>query len=189
MTTDGVKAAARTGYSPRLARFERVVSLVTGTATAISAAGVLIALALVSYGVVMRYVFNRAPAWVDDMVGFMLVGIVMLGAATTLRHGAHISVDILTARLDGRARRAADAWAMLCVLVFSIVVIVNGWQTAMSSRMLGVVTSGTIEIPVYWLQLLMPAGGLLLLAASLEALLRLWSGIPVPHETPLDDAQ
>ena len=169
--------------------FERVVGALTWVATALSAAGVLAALAFVTYGVVMRYVFNSAPAWVDDTVGYMLVGIVMLAAATTLRQGAHISVDILTSRLTGTRRRIADAWSMLAVLVFSIVLIVNGWQTAMFSKMLGLNTTGNVEIPVFWLQLLMPIGGVLLLLASIEGLLRIALGIPLPHEQHLEDAE
>ena len=59
---------------------------------------------MVAYAVVMRYVFNSAPTWVDDSVGFILVGIVMLGAATTLRQGGHINVDMLTERLGGHVQ-------------------------------------------------------------------------------------
>jgi TRAP-type C4-dicarboxylate transport system permease small subunit len=169
--------------------FQRLVGAVTWIATALSAAGVLAALAFVTYGVIMRYVFNSAPTWVDDTVGYMLVGIVMLAAATTLRQGSHISVDILTTKLTGKRRRIADAWSMLAVLVFSIVLIVDGWQTAMFSKMLGLNTTGNVEIPVFWLQLLMPIGGVLLLLASIEGLLRIALGIPLPHEQHLEDAE
>jgi TRAP-type C4-dicarboxylate transport system permease small subunit len=169
--------------------FERVVGALTWVATALSAAGVLAALAFVTYGVVMRYVFNSAPAWVDDTVGYMLVGIVMLAAASTLREGAHISVDILTSRLAGTRRRVADAWPMLAVLAFAIVLIVNGWQTTMFSRMLGLNTTGNVEIPVYWLQLFMPLGGVLLGLAAVEGLLRVAFRLPLPHGQHLDDAQ
>jgi TRAP-type C4-dicarboxylate transport system permease small subunit len=169
--------------------FERIVGAMTWIATALSAAGVLAALAFVMYGVIMRYIFNDAPTWVDDTVGYMLVGIVMLAAATTLRQGAHINVDILTGRLTGMRRRIADGWSMLAVLVFSIVLIVNGWETAMFSRMLGLNTTGNVEVPVFWLQLLMPLGGVLLLLASIEGLLRVALDLPLAHEKHLEDAQ
>lgn len=169
--------------------FERIVGAMTWIATALSAAGVLAALAFVMYGVIMRYIFNDAPTWVDDTVGYMLVGIVMLAAATTMRQGAHINVDILTGRLTGMRRRIADGWSMLAVLVFSIVLIVNGWETAMFSRMLGLNTTGNVEVPVFWLQLLMPLGGVLLLLASIEGLLRVALDLPLAHEKHLEDAQ
>jgi TRAP-type C4-dicarboxylate transport system permease small subunit len=59
--------------------------------------------------------------------------------------------------------------------------VVNGWRTAMFSRSLGIVAEGRIEIPVFWLQLLLPLGGLLLALAALEALLRALARTPPPE--------
>ena len=99
----------------------------------------------------MRYGFNRPPAWVDDVVGFLLVLIVMLAAAQMLRRGEHIGVDLLvTSRLGPRARRWARRWVALAALAASLVLVVNGWSTAMLSRQLGLVAEGHVEIPVYW---------------------------------------
>lgn len=145
---------------------------------ALSAAGVLASLGLIAWAVVMRYLFNRPPVWTDEVVGFILVGIVMLAAAQSLRHGEHIGVDILVARLGARGRFWAQLWSSSAVLVVSLILIVNGWRTAMFSRQIGVLTEGNLEIPVFWLQLLLPLGGLMMLLVSLEALLRLAAGAP-----------
>jgi TRAP-type C4-dicarboxylate transport system permease small subunit len=161
-----------------LALAARAIGLAADGAAALSALGVLASLALITWAVVMRYAFNRAPVWVDDIVGFMLVGIVMLGAAQVLRRGEHIGVDLLTARLSERARRWAEGWSALAVLAVALIFVVNGWRTAMFSKQLGIVADGRVEIPVYWLQLLLPLGGLLLALAALEALLRLAGGAP-----------
>jgi C4-dicarboxylate transporter, DctQ subunit len=155
-----------------LALAARLLAAAANGAAALSALGVLVSLALIAWSVVMRYAFNRAPVWVDDVVGFLLVGIVMLGAAQVLRRGEHIGVDLLTSRLPPRAQRWAEAWSALAALAVSLVFVVNGWRTAMFSRSLGIVAEGRIEIPVFWLQLLLPLGGLLLALAALEALLR-----------------
>jgi len=50
-------------------------------------------------------VFNDAPVWVDEVVGFALVAVVMLAAAQVLRRGEHISVDLLVGRLPAEGRR------------------------------------------------------------------------------------
>jgi TRAP-type C4-dicarboxylate transport system permease small subunit len=169
-----------------LALAARVLGAVTGAALAASAAGVLVSLALIVWAVVMRYAVNRPPAWVDDVVAFMLVGIVMLGTAHALRRGEHIGVDVLTSRLAPRSRGWADAWAALAVLAVSLVLAVNGWQTAMFSRQLGILAEGNVEIPVYWVQLLLPLGGAMMALVALEALLRAAAGAPPlakpPHE-------
>src|SRR3970282_1009849 len=99
------------GAALRLLRAARLIGAAADGAAALSAAGVLTSLALIAWAVVMRYVFNRAPVWVDDVVGFMLVGIVMLAAAQVFRRGEHIGVDLLTSKLGPRAKRWAEGWS------------------------------------------------------------------------------
>jgi TRAP-type C4-dicarboxylate transport system permease small subunit len=166
----------------------RAIGWITNAAMALSALGILASLVMVTYAVVMRYVFNSAPTWVDDSVGFILVAVVMLSAATTLRQGGHINVDMLTDRLGARGKRRAEIWATFSVLLVSLILIVNGWQTAMSSRAIGISTSGNVELPVYLLELLLPLGGVLMLLVSLEGLLRLALGLPPAVPAPTQPA-
>lgn len=185
-----MSAVPRPGHVPvaaatpaALGVIERLVGMLTTAAMGASALGVLASLCLIIYGVVMRYVFNNAPTWVDDSVGFLLVATVMLAAPATLRRGGHIGVDMLTERLRGRAKRVAELWATLAVAVVSSILIVNGWETAMSSRELGILTSGNVEIPAWLLQIFLPLGGALMLIVCLEALLRLACGAPSLAQT------
>jgi C4-dicarboxylate transporter, DctQ subunit len=175
-----VRRFSASAAAPRaaVAFIARLIGAMNAIAMALSAAGVLVSLGLIAWAVVMRYVFNRPPVWTDEVVGFILVGIVMLAAAQSLRHGEHIGVDILVARLGARGRFWAQLWSSTAVLVVALILIVNGWRTAMFSRQIGVLTEGNLEIPVFWLQLLLPLGGLMLLLVSLEALLRLFVGAP-----------
>lgn len=165
------------------------VRAVNALAIGLSGAGILAALALIGWSVVMRYAFNRPPLWVDEVVGFLLVAIVMLAAADVLRRGEHIGVDVLTGQLRGRRQRWAQAWSSLATLAAALILVVNGWQSAMFSRSLGIVTEGQLELPVFWLMLLLPLGGLLLMLTAAEALLRLAVGAPSlaePHRVPED---
>ena len=171
-----------------LALAARVLGVLSQAATALAALGVLASLALITWAVVMRYAFNRPPAWVDDAVGFLLVGIVMLAAAQVLRRGEHIGVDLLTSRLAERARRWADAWAALAALAAALVLVANGWSTAMFSRTLGIVAEGNVEIPVFWAQLFLPLGGAMMALVALEALARIAAGAP-PLAAPRDIAE
>lgn len=177
------------GGGPRALRaLGRLVTLATGAAMALSAAGLLVSLALIGWAVVMRYLFNRAPVWVDDLAGFMLVAIVMLAAAQVLRRGEHIAVDVFTEKLSGSAARWAQGLAIAAALVVASMLVANGWQTAMQSRQFGIVAEGRLEWPVWWLMLLLPIGGVLMALVSLEALWRLVLGLPPAVEPHRHDA-
>lgn len=172
----------------------QAVAWLSAVAMALSAAGLLVSLALIGWAVIMRYVFNAAPIWVDEVVGFLLVAIVLLAAAQTFRRGEHIGVDLLVDRLGDTGRRWALGWAAVVTACVALVLIVNGWETAMLARMLGLLTEGHLEWPTWWLMLLMPVGGALLLLATVESLWRAITGqvltfknshgVPGAQETP-----
>lgn len=164
--------------SAALRAFSAVVRLLAGTGMALAATGLLVSLCLIGWAVVMRYLFNAAPVWVDEVVGFLLVAIVMLAAARTLRQGEHICVDLLVERLKPQSRRWTQAWAALAVAVVACVLIINGWGTAQLARLLGLVTEGNLEWPTWLLMLLMPVGGALLLLATIEVFWRAVAGLP-----------
>jgi len=171
-----------------LALAARVLGALTRAALAVSALGVLTSLALIAWAVAMRYGLGRPPAWVDDAVALALVAIVMLAAADVLRRGEHIGVDLLVTRLGPRAKRWAEAWSALAALAVSLVLIVNGWSTAMLSRSLGIVAEGNVEVPVWWVQAMLPAGGALMALVALEALARLAAGLDAVADAQAKDA-
>ncbi|HJS38735.1 MAG TPA: TRAP transporter small permease subunit [Burkholderiales bacterium] len=107
----------------------------------------------------------------------------MRGFRRRRARGEHIGVDLLASRLSARARRWADAWAALAALAAALVLVVNGWSTAMFSRQLGIVAEGNVEIPVFWVQLFLPLGGLMMALVALESLARLAAGA-APAEAP-----
>ncbi len=156
--------------------FDRLVAHLTSVAVGIAAAAILVSLVLISYSVVMRYLFNAPPTWVDSVVGFLLIGIVMCSAADALRKGKHICVDLLTDQLTGKGKRIAALWGLLFVAIFAVFLIVDGWRTASFSKMLGIMTTGHLEIPIYSIQLLIPFGGIMLLLNSIALALRVLSG-------------
>lgn len=161
-----------------LARFN---AWVCSAAIGLSAALLLLSLGLIGWAVCMRYLLNRPPVWTDEAVGFMLVAIVMLAAAQVLRRGEHIGVDVVVEHFKGTAGRWAEGFASLCALLVAVILVVNGWETAMQSREFGIVTEGRLELPVWWLMLLLPTGGLLMGLVALEALWRQILGLPLPR--------
>lgn len=156
--------------------FSAAVAGLFTVAMALSAVCVLVALALIGYSVVVRYFVGAPSLWIDEVVGFLVVGIVMFGAACALREGRHIGVDLITEMMSPGWQRWAQVWSMSVVLVLSVFLIVNGWQTAMFSKSIGMVTQGYLELPMYQLQLLIPLGGFLLALAAIDSLLRLACG-------------
>ena len=163
----------------RLAQLvDRAIGLVCLIAAGTAALLLLVSLGLVGYSVVMRYFMNRPIPWVDELVGYLLVGLVMLAAADALKRGEHIAVDLVTSRLGAFGRRLSLAFGQLAALVVGVALVVGGWQTAAFSKMLGIYSTGYLAMPIHLPQALVPVGGGLLALAALAGLMRMAIGQP-----------
>lgn len=145
-------------------------------AMACAALALIASLGMVVYSVGMRYVLNQPQTWVDDLVGFLLVAIVLFGAADVMRRGEHIGVDLLTSNLGPLGKRIAAIWALLAVVITAVFFVIEGWATVAFSKMLGIMSYGHFEVPIYIVQLTVPIGGALFGLAALMGLLRIAIG-------------
>ncbi|RMF33377.1 MAG: TRAP transporter small permease [Alphaproteobacteria bacterium] len=137
---------------------------------AVSAVLILAVLGVTIYSIFMRYVMNRPLLWADEVTGWALVAMVMLGAAEAYRRGDHIAIDLVSARLTGRARQAAAVIADAAVLAFAVVVAISTWDAISFARMFGSYTTGEIVLETWILQAPILVGSLLL---ALMAVIRL----------------
>ena len=107
---------------PVVQSVDRLVGGLARLAAGLAALIALALLAVVAYGVIMRYLFVAPQVWTDETATFLLVLMVMLGLAEVLRRDEHIAVDLVTSRLGPRGRRLVGIWSMLAVLAVSVLV-------------------------------------------------------------------
>lgn len=165
---------------PLLLAYGRFVKTLCGAAMAVATVLVILDLLIVGASILMRYLFSTPILGGGEVVAISLTAIVMLAAPDVLRRNGHIGVDILIDLLPAKAAAWANIWACLAVLATSALLIVNGWKAVLLSRMIGSLTEGHLELPVWMLQLLLPLGGILLAAVAIETLWRSLSRIANP---------
>ncbi len=144
----------------------RVIGWLSYAAAVVSAALVLVTLAVTGFSVFRRYVLGRPVTWTDELSGFLVVAIVMLGAAEVLRRDEHVSVDILSERTVGVKRWMLSFWSNLSVAAVAAVLFFSSLNAVQFSRMIGVYSDGYLEAPLWIPQTFMLVGvGLLFLMA------------------------
>lgn len=131
-------------------------------AGAISTATILGLFAITIYAIVMRYLLDAPSLWTDEVTGWALVSLVMLGAAEAYRRGDHIAVDLLTSRAKGHWRRLVNFISDLAVLAFGIVLGISAWEAISFARAFGSYTNGNVEMETWILQVPLLIGSVLL---------------------------
>ncbi|MFM0648943.1 TRAP transporter small permease [Paraburkholderia bryophila] len=85
---------------------------------------------LVIYSVVMRYVFNDAPDFVEPIALLLVIVIAMFGAALKVREGGHIGLDSLVTKLPPKGQVMAAAFQHLCLIALAVAIFFGCLQMA-----------------------------------------------------------
>lgn len=121
---------------------------------------------IVTYEVVVRYVFNNPTLWVSDISVQLLAAIAVTGGGYAFLHKNHVSIDILVNKLQARKR-------VICEVITGILVIggislllwrvsLGAWHSVITKENF----SSAFAPPIYPLKVLMVIGiGAMLLQA------------------------
>ena len=155
-----------------------------------SAVLLLVMLGVVLVGIFYRYVVDESLSWYDEFAGYILVWLTMYGSVLALAKRKHISFDTLVERLPPGARRVADVVCDLCVMSFSLVLLVAGWQLVREMA-----DETAISVPALrmaWIYSVMPiSGGLMFLIGLVQLTRALLPGRSAGAERarPMEEAQ
>ena len=127
-------------------------------------------IALITVDVIGRK-FGHSTGVAFEISGYLLVAIIFLGLAYTLRKGKHIEISVVTNRLSQRARR----WLKVATSVIGLAFI--GWlfwftlQHVITSYTFNSVSRTTLRTPIWIMESLLPIGiALLALAIIIETI-------------------
>ena len=100
---------------PFLKRLERWL----GLAVAVPAGfAVLLDVAVLLYGVTMRFAFNRPLVWGDELASMVFLWLAMLGSVLALWYGEHMRLTTVVALLPERWRSTANTFAIAAPCLF-----------------------------------------------------------------------
>ena len=146
----------------KLERFLRVIDVIN-TWVGRTVAHLLILLMLVmTYEVVMRYLFTSPSLWAMEMNQCISVVLVALGGGYALLNGKHINADVLYSRLGERTRAIIDLVTAPLFFLFIIVLVWQTWDVAVESWEMKEYTQ-MAGIPIYPVRMIIVVGGLLIL--------------------------
>lgn len=159
---------------------ERAVAALSRLAAALAAVATVLSLVLIGVSVVARYAFGTPQPWIDKAAGWLVVALVLLGAAEAQRRFEHIGVDVAAKRSGPGLRRWVHLLGVLSVAVVAGVLLSAGIEAVSFSRMVGMQTD--IEgVPDWWIQALLPVGAAVMLLVALTQAAALLLGRRPPH--------
>ena len=141
---------------------------------------------LVAVEVFMRYVLHNPPMVADEFSAYLLVGCSFLGLAYTWRQGGHVRITILVSRLPSKAASWIRLFVLILILAFMIGVTKAGYDMIAYARMIGLKSDTWLMFPLFWPQLTVFLGFLVLtltvMADIARTISKIMAGEPVEEK-------
>ena len=123
--------------------------------------------AIIFSQVVARYAFSNSLSWSEEAGRYIFVWMTFLGAAMAVRDRQHVSLDLVLKSLPDSLQKLLLMISYLSMLVFTAVLIYGGIKfVARGSNQI----SSALEIPMHYVYIVLPLGGILIFAYLLKNL-------------------
>jgi len=106
-----------------------------------------------------RYIFNYSFVWAEELVRYLMIWMVMIGAALVQSRNDHIRIDFFPLLAGHNRRRIMETAFRLCTLTFLVIITVKGIKIALFNRLF---ESSGLRISMLWPTLAIPVGATLI---------------------------
>jgi TRAP-type C4-dicarboxylate transport system permease small subunit len=114
-----------------------------------------------------RYVLNTSFTFTEELARFSLIWLSILGAAYLNGKREHLSMDFLYQKFPAKFQKKVLFFIELCILLFSLIVmVIGGFNLVYTTLHLGQL-SGTLRIPLGYIYAVLPFSGLLIMCFSI----------------------
>lgn len=126
----------------------------------------------VLWQVVSRYVLSSPSSFTDELAGFLLIWVGLLGAAYVAGKNEHLAIDLMLQRSKPARKKNLSIIINLSIILFSFLVLVVGGIWLVYTRFLLEVKSAALEIPLGYVYLILPFSGLLIVYYIIDNIFR-----------------
>lgn len=117
----------------------------------------------VLWQVASRYILSSPSSFTDELAGFLLIWVSIFGATYVAGKKEHLAIDLLVQKSGPSRRKFLEIFIGLCIIMFSLFVLVIGGSWLVYTRFALEVKSAALEIPLGYVYMVLPVSGLLIM--------------------------
>lgn len=120
---------------------------------------------VITYQVVLRYIFHSSNIWAEEFARYAFVWVVMMGSVIAMRKMKHIRIDFLIERMSPKVRKGFDLFSLIMMATFLVCLMVYGVKIFMQT---GNQISAGLHIPISYIYVSIPISCFLMLLFIIE---------------------
>jgi len=117
----------------------------------------------VLWQVFSRYLLSSPSSFTDELAGFLLIWVGVLGAAYVAGRKEHLAIDILIRKSPPARQRLLLYLIHSLIFLFSLSVMVCGGMVLMYTRFALQVKSAALQLPLGYVYIVLPISGLIIM--------------------------
>lgn len=117
----------------------------------------------VLWQVFSRYLLSSPSSFTDELAGYLLIWVGVLGAAYVAGRKEHLAIDILIRKSPPARKRRLLYLIHALVFLFALTVMVTGGVVLMYTRFVLQVKSAALQLPLGYVYSVLPLSGLIIM--------------------------
>ncbi len=114
----------------------------------------------VVWQVASRYLVGIPSTFTDELAGFLLIWLGLLGAAYASGKGQHLAIELLPSKLNEKNRAKLDIFINVMIILFALPVMLIGGSNLVYLTFLLEQRSASLGIPLGYIYTCVPLSGL-----------------------------
>ncbi len=135
---------------------------------------VAIMIIVITYQVILRYIFAASNAWSEELARYLFIYDVMFAASIATRKNSHLQVDAFINILKPTTKAMYTIAATIVGIVFLVFLL--GYSVVLCQAAADNISAG-LKIPMSIPYACMPIGAVLMILTSIEVILKQWEQI------------
>ena len=116
----------------------------------------------VLWQVASRYLVRNPSVFTDELAGYLLIWVGLLGAAFATGKGLHLAIDLLPRKLEGSRKLMLESVINVLTFIFATLVMVIGGSRLVYLTLLLEQKSSALSIPLGYVYFVVPLSGVLI---------------------------
>ena len=129
---------------------------------------VIVALISLFVNVVLRYGFNYALAWSEELVRLVIIYTTLIGCSTAVKKRSMIRIDA-SVQLLPKLKYPLTYFSNLVMIIFSVMMMYYGWLMAALQVQTGQKTI-VMQIPLVYLYAVLPLMGVMMFIRTIQVI-------------------
>ncbi|AZO94540.1 TRAP transporter small permease [Halocella sp. SP3-1] len=124
--------------------------------------------------VISRFIFSYSFPWVEELTRYLMVWLVLLGAAVVLRIDKHISVNFFSDYFSKTLKTILNIIFQLLIIGYLVILTVVGYRAA---NMMWILKSPSMGFPLFWVYLALPVSSVMMIVYAVNQIIDYVSGL------------